>query len=686
MPNFNIHWKIPFMSLRGGTLYTVNIYKDGALPSGHPLTLKGAAQPFVTQENDDEDQFIAIRTQTGYLRIVDDGKAVNASNATVDWNWKELLPDTDTDRPVTLTHQSGGQTVVDWQGYLQAQTFTGTLYGGVQEREFPVQCPLSALSASNVDDANRELKNFAYVIKQAFDNLPCITIQNYIFQGGQYAQQWLLKLVDWQNLMSITENGVTGAYDNQRIIQDVCSFWGWTCRVYGQNVIFSCTDDTALTKALVLTAQNLRDMANSGATVQTYDDGFLTDLTLTGNIFASDSNDDTRVRGYNKAVVNVDVNEIDTDIIKCFPSSIEDEMANNGWYHGGSDTYYSNDINTIASALLYGSSRVNYASFNIGRFVENYINYSVFDVIRFYKSYNANDVSTPYASLYTIFGHTYPGSEDYAGYIPRSLRLYGSAYIRGDRYDDNQSINGIGNKTMFIRLGIGPTIADAYWFNGSNWVGPGTPAAFRVTLGNKDDMMYIKDQTIPGQASWHGEISLDNGQHALHGRVFVEFLGSDDMPESSSERIFDLANFRVEFYGGNLDQDIRGVQTKPCSTEYVDGNQQKISNEWNADLIYASQNNLAIGYGLVVNNSDWSFMETAQYGQNTYAHPEQRLATRVANYWASAKRKLRTDLRANVIPSITPQHKVTLDQTPSYPISISRDWWNDIVQLTLLEA
>ena len=159
MPNFNIHWKIPFMSLRTGTLYTVNIWKDGALPSGYPLTLKGGAHPFVTQEDDNEDQFTPLRTQTGYLRIIDDGKAVNASNQSVAFSWKDLMPSTDTDRPVTLTHQSGGATVVDWQGYMQAQTFTGELYDGVQEREFPIQCPLSALTASNVDDANRALQN-----------------------------------------------------------------------------------------------------------------------------------------------------------------------------------------------------------------------------------------------------------------------------------------------------------------------------------------------------------------------------------------------------------------------------------------------------------------------------------------------------------------------------------------------
>lgn len=138
---FQIFWKIPFVSLRSGTLYTVNIYKDGELPSGYPLTLKGGASPFTTQEDDTEDIFTFIRTQSGYLRIVDDGLAENSATTpqSVAFDWKEMLPETDTDRPVTLTHQESGQSVVDWQGYMQAQNFVGRLYGNPQEREYPVQ-------------------------------------------------------------------------------------------------------------------------------------------------------------------------------------------------------------------------------------------------------------------------------------------------------------------------------------------------------------------------------------------------------------------------------------------------------------------------------------------------------------------------------------------------------------------
>jgi hypothetical protein len=208
-------YTITFKPLRSAnTTYILNI--GGGTGS---IALKGAAQPFTTQEDDNDDQFTPLRTQSGYIRIVDDGKDVNGNSLGNDW-WKSLVPETDTDRPITLSKIVNNVSTIVWQGFMQAQNFSGTLYGNPQEREFPIQCPLAALSASDVDSTNRELKNFAYIIKQAFDNIvnAGVEIRNYVFQGGSIAQSWLLMLIDWQNFISNTDDGLEGKYDNQRII------------------------------------------------------------------------------------------------------------------------------------------------------------------------------------------------------------------------------------------------------------------------------------------------------------------------------------------------------------------------------------------------------------------------------------------------------------------------------------
>ena len=133
-----IHWQVTFKTLRGGKTLTASVYDN--LYSGEPIALKGGAEPFVTEENNDDDPFKAIRTQTGSLKIVDDGYALDG---TTPFNWRDLQPRSDHDRPVILTDEND---TILWQGFLQAQNFSGTLYEATQEREFPLQCALSILS------------------------------------------------------------------------------------------------------------------------------------------------------------------------------------------------------------------------------------------------------------------------------------------------------------------------------------------------------------------------------------------------------------------------------------------------------------------------------------------------------------------------------------------------------------
>ena len=126
-----IHWQIPFVSLRTHTQYTVNVYD--MIYSGSPISLKGAADPFVTEEDTDDDPFIPIRTQSGKLRIIDNGFA---ADGVTPFDWKQFVPSVAAERPVTLTHMVNGTAVVDWQGFIQAQDFSGTLYGNPQVRDF----------------------------------------------------------------------------------------------------------------------------------------------------------------------------------------------------------------------------------------------------------------------------------------------------------------------------------------------------------------------------------------------------------------------------------------------------------------------------------------------------------------------------------------------------------------------
>ena len=75
------NYTVQFMSLRTAVVYTVSV--GGG--TGAAIHLKGGAQPFTTQEANDEDMFTPIRTQSGYLRIVDDGRDANGNALEANW-------------------------------------------------------------------------------------------------------------------------------------------------------------------------------------------------------------------------------------------------------------------------------------------------------------------------------------------------------------------------------------------------------------------------------------------------------------------------------------------------------------------------------------------------------------------------------------------------------------------------
>ena len=134
------------------------------------------------------------------------------------------------------------------------------------------------------------------------------------------------------------------------------------------------------------------------------------------------------------------------------------------------------------------------------------------------------------------------------------------------------------------------------------------------------------------------------------------------------------------------------TEDRKSAMDYMAGNGNGSGENWNADCIYASDNNMKYGYGLVM-NPDGTYMDKARYGHdisdsdvhNMLDHPEQHLADRVADFWQSSKRQLTVDLRTDAIPTITPQHRVTMDRWKFNPVSLSQQWRDDVATLTLLQ-
>ena len=654
-----IHWQIQFRSLRANTLYTANVY-DAAY-SGDPVQLTGAANPFETQEDDSDDLFQAVRTQSGYLRIVDTGKD-NAGNA---FDWRTFIPTTDTDRPVTLTDGSG---TVLWMGFMQAQNFGARLYDMPQEREFPLQCPLATLSRLDVDwTAYNGTKNFAALIDYAFSNIPTIGFEQLFIQGGADARTWLLKVFDWMLFTDTDDDGnQVNSTDLLTAFEGVCRYWGLTARMQGTTLYMMAPDDqVGFINRLELTRQQLTELAGGSTSAgRVYTDIYVTQA-VTGE-FANTATDDAQQRGVNKAVMTSDVGDIDDRIVFGFPDSVMKQMYDGGWVQEPSTgIYYTTDILSFSNDLMSGDSNGNsMLTFNIMRYYESNVvktTPKIKPVIRFKGAYETYSFGT----LKSLRRHCFTDGE---------LRIKGRGYQRGEelnnKIDDHIPLGGY---RFGIALGVGETISNAKWWDGYNWVNAQT--MIYAAIGGGSDVIYTYKQN-GSDITYRPFIPTPTG---LSGYVFVILYGSDNIGSDAADRKFELADFEITFNW----PDVPYRYTDPDrheSRSYTATNDSMVKGEWDGSSIFATENYCEWGPGVVL-NPEGTLFTGWNYPHHTAGTtpPEQHLADRVAQFWSQSRRMISCELRHDLLPELTPRHLLTIDGTTLYPFSISHNWRDDVV-------
>lgn len=677
-----IHWQIKFRSLRNEILYTANIYDD-SYTGTTPVQLTGAAVPFETQEDDNDDMFEPVRLQSGYLRINDTGEDADG-NA---FNWRDLIPTTDVDRPVTLTKEDG---TIMWMGFLQAQNFGALLYGNPQERAFPLQCPLTVTSRTDVDVLQTQIQNFAYILERVVESIPTPCRPTaFVIQGGAAAQAWLMKRVDWQNFATEDADGyLTAAYTMLELLEEVCRFWGWTARMRGTTLYLVSPDDTPTPDFLELTPTELHVMTDGGAS-GTVRSGF-TPAGFGSDIFASADNADYQMRGPNKAVVNVSLPSDYEEPVDPFSDEMELTMEENliinhrSYRDWDNKVSYSEDLLSLTGKPLIGGYAVyGESSFNLA--IKSNINTGgdrIGNVIRIKKTYNGNT----FASIFTMFAHNYSNG---------FFRFYGTTYREGDVYEYRDGATYMGNCDMWMRLGIGETRTYAKWWDGTKWVNFET--TFRMAIGNRDDLMYTRYWPNYPTPPMSDSGSIVPTPANLAGRMFIDFLGSDypALTDYDGEKKFDIEGFHVVFTkndnvvkskmpnsGWYWIYDKKNIQQ---DFQYKAGTTYIIDDQAEVGPIFASARIAKPSLPVIANADDTPFTGYDYDGGGTLTPPEQHLADRIISYWQTSKRKLVCDLRADKIIWLTPKVAGTIDGTRVYPVSISDNWRDETQHVVFME-
>ena len=684
-----IHWTVTFKTLRGGKTLTASVYDN--LYSGEPIALKGGAEPFVTEENNDDDPFKAIRTQTGSLKIVDDGYALDG---TTPFNWRDLQPRSDHDRPVILTDEND---TILWQGFLQAQNFSGTLYEKTQEREFPLQCALSILSSQYPNTTDQGIVNFAYLLKYCVDmvsaaSVSVINFTEFIIQGGADAQRWLSKKFHWANLLSEdSEEGLSPQYDLFTCLEDMCNFWGWSARTDGTRLYLMCAEDPSVQTLLTLSPADLTTLATGTVAGTISDDPFVR-RDLTGDIFASNDNDDMWMNGPSEVSVKADCNE-QSSSAEFAPPTVQKAMEDAGNYSWVSGTdantgYYATPlIKTFESNIMSGSA----SDLILGGFCR----------MQIYSSSEQENATK--IDAFVVRSNLRPRNpilqirtNRMMSFSNGTLKFSGSVWNgNGWQQWDSQENDDV----IVVHIGIGETYETAKWFY-FNYT------EFRVSYGWKSQKtqmpLLIGVGDIKGIAmiNFHdNEVYMPVGaptEEGMHGYVFVDFF---DIRIETGETggAYIVGNFKIEFsreqtyipetvFDGLRPRVVQ--KDRVSSMEYQSINENSIKNQQSIDLIYASDNNMKFGFGLVMEPT-FDYMQGARYGDLVLQHPEQHLADRIVNFWAASKRLVTTDLQTQIVEQsapITPLSHLVLGQTHFRTLAISHQWRDDVTSVKMIQS
>jgi len=665
-----IHWQVNFVSLRQNRTYTVNIYDNNF--SGTPVQLTGAAQPFSTQEDDNEDWFTPVRRQSGYLRILDTGKD-NNGNA---FDWKELIPSSAYSRKVTLTHIEGNTTVIDWQGYLQPQTFSGQMYEEVQEREYPLACAISVLDSEDINTNDLGMNNMAALLHY------CIEKTGYEwgavnFSGDDAVLNWLHKRIYWNNFVEIDEdNNRKAKYTYLELLEEVCKFWGWTCRTFGNEIYFLSPDDELYPDFSSISTYMLSVIANEDYEHTEYTTFDWENTNTDRDIYASDNNKVEYLRGIRKAEVTADYGPIEKVYDVPFDAVKEDLNKPPYPNYTSQGDHYQWIKQAVPNQKIMQKVSVDYDEqdtwqplpFNLLQIYEGNLNYfHRFNWSCYMVLLNGQSETNPPDMTVRIKSSIYYTFTD------------GMFYVKGTA---KANAGGI----LMCKLNIGDK-----WWNGSEWTD--TQSDFNIMFGNEQDMSQSGDSLPirtnrsyndpkPDYEGWGIQIpdglSLC-GKLTFYAALIYMYDGTE--PGGGIQAWFN--SFEIGFLR-NLDSAPNADKNKNI---YTGTTNKPFTEDVSVSTIFAADNGNNFGTGLLVNPNN-SFCDGVPYsydGGGGLEMPEQHLLDRIIAHGSNVKKKETVELRSNMIQDLSPTMWLNTVNLSGYPISISREWRDDVTKVVIIE-
>ena len=698
-----VHYTIDFKTLRKDELLQIAIF--GSVNTT-PRALYGAATPIVTEEDNDADLFMPVRTQTGYINIVDTGQTQDGQV----FNWHDLLPSGAMDRPIVLRNSGG---TIYWKGFIQSQQPDNTIYELPVERSYAIYDVLGAMEYVDFNigistPRTNAYVNFAYLIKRITDTLPVeVRPNNFYFQGGDNVKQHLLCKVnpmlfcDVSDGVDAGEVGTVGYQQNiselrtkytcKEVLEEICKFWGWSCRTFNGDMYFvrdfapstlKGTDhaqflEVSYSQLSTLAAGTAAGSATSNPGTYTYD----------GRELVSTENNitDNKPIGYVSLKTNAGAYK---ELIKLFPERPRMALASNVHWNGGDTALPQLRISHNVTAKYYVDSH-DYDSTVTSGYTGN-----IFGLRTEAEKWG---IGEKYTYTY-VAGAMWDPSQSTTGQMKlisrwpfnfKDCRLSMKATIFNgngeevtETHEDKDVFGNIGKSVAQMVMIFHAANGTDYYWNGDSWMT--ASSTFLAYVGGSDGYIYPQSavQKIPGAQAYsmpRKYITFETLGVPPVGRLEIRINYVVALANIKQG----LANLTVEVERTALPSVYDSVKEE---NTYLPANGPRrslpLQDEWSQETIFASDDVNQFGIGTVL-REDNTPLEKAQMDTGNTQHPEAWTVAMVYEFGRVARQILCTEMNraATQVAAVTPRRRMAYLSREWYPFAISHYWRDDIKKI-----
>jgi hypothetical protein len=464
------------------------------------------------------------------------------------------------------------------------------------------------------------------------------------------------------------------------VLSEICTFWGWTCRTYGDDFVFlSADENNPIYRADI---RDLGELAIGGE--GQWHPVSRPNPQIDDFSFAGVNNEDIQTVGWKSTTIIAHINKINSVLAfpyntigdyykansidvdsfdnthhlftKKFPTMGTSEFRNDSVnvYFGSGGSYYDQSAGTevygFASPHIYEyyeGALSEKASLNL----KNNLYVAGIDV-NTQEGYFVRLVSTKCFSLSSgliVISATSCVDNVKAGTTPQYMTPQkGTGYLEcvlkvGNKYWDGHVWSTTYHE-FYVRVDENAFINTKHWDDGfPDYEGFAVPVTSPIGGVLSFDILGYHENRVEDQA-WARPLSVDN--------LKISFV-------------------RPESQGESNDRD---------SNTYKDTNDSVFPDEKTIDTIFASDDNNAFGSGLIC-NEDGSYCSKVSYGGSVTQHPEVHLLNRMSTWGARSRQILKTKTYS---PNISPFALCSSDDD-FHPLAIGHEWRDDITSLTLIE-